>query len=210
MNSITKVFQVITGVFVGLIISLLIGALILLIRPQQLITVSQSPIPAIITTAKVTISWTPTPPVIPIPTLQQTLQLDEIEEIISKAERAINEYYLDKARDLLTPLVLKQLEPELLARVYKDLGDIESYSGNLRMACGYYENQYSYEHTFEVLYILAQKCYASGLLIKSAVYYQELMDWPSRKADIYRREARLTLEQIRYALGTPEPTATNH
>lgn len=210
MKSITKVIQVITGIFVGLIISLLLGALILFKRPQQIITVLQSPIPTIITTAQVTITWTPTPPVIPTPTLTQTMRAEEIEEIISKAERAINEYYLDKARDLLTPLVLKQLEPELLARVYKDLGDIESNLGNLRMACGYYENQYSYERTFEVLYILAQNCYASGLLIKSAVYYQELLDWPSRKADIYRQEARLVLEQIRYALGTPEPTAINH
>ena len=43
------------------------------------------------------------------------------------------------------------------------------------LACGYFENQFAHERTPEVLYVMASICAESGLYVKAAGYYQDLV-----------------------------------
>jgi tetratricopeptide (TPR) repeat protein len=190
------------GILLGLGLSILLGWQLLIRRSQALIQL----IPSSATITETPFS-TPTPE-IPTPTPAPTA-INPAESILLNAEIAIGQSDLGTARELLLPLIELNLSEVQAARLYGDLAYIEYGQGNYRLACGYLENQYAHERKPDVLFMLASVCRDSGLLVKAAGYYQELIGWEGSEADVYRQDAQYALLYINYLLGTPEPTPHN-
>jgi tetratricopeptide (TPR) repeat protein len=194
----TKIGLAIIGFLLGLGALLLIGMQLLFVRAE---TYSHLTPPAPTDTATPIASaspWVPSPIVSPT-------KVDQIEPVLTEAENAFYMGDLEKARKLLTSLIGLDMSEEYYARLYANLGDLEYSQGNFRLACGYFENQYSHQKTLGALLSLAISCESSGQLVKSAGYYQELLDWQGEDADPYREGAQAALDNIREMLGSPEP-----
>lgn len=130
----------------------------------------------------------------------------EFNRKLEEAEAALESGDLARARDLLTPLLDQTSDPAALARINGDLGDLGMQLGRYRLASGYYEQQYAYERTPEVLIKLADSCTISGKLEEADRRYQELLDWSGSDADPYREQAKEALVHVRDMLGTQVPT----
>lgn len=192
-----KLGYLIFGILLGLGFSIFLGWQLLIRRSQALIqwvspteTATETPSSTLI-------------PEIPKPALTA---INPAESILLNAEMAIGQSDLGTARELLLSLTGLSLSEVQAARLYGDLAYIEYGQGNYRIACGYLENQYSHERKPDVLFRLASVCRVSGLLVKAAGYYQELIGWEGSEADVYREDAQYALSYINYLLGTPEPT----
>lgn len=203
INARSKIGLISIGFILGLGLSILLGMLLLARRSQVLIQLT-SPTPAATTTPTSSAI-----PEMPTPTLTPTA-MDPSESILLQAENEAELGNLEQARQLLLTLTELELTEEQYARLYYDLGSLEYMQGNSRLACGYFENQFAHERTPEVLYVMASICAESGLYVKAARYYQDLVNWEGSEADLYREDAQYALNQIRYMLGTPEPTELSH
>jgi tetratricopeptide (TPR) repeat protein len=99
-------------------------------------------------------------------------------------------------RGELQALLGQENDPQNLARVYIDLGQLETSLGHAHLANGYYAQAYAAEKTPENLLKLAQADMAAVKFTDARVHFMELIEWPGAEADPYREEAQAGLETI--------------
>ena len=203
MNSTSKVIWMILGLFVGMILAFFVGIKLLYERADQQVKMQGTAQAAAELANALTLTA-----IMPPPTATPDLRT-QYDEIFYKAERAMDEYDLEKANAFLYPLTTKELSDLDNARLYGDLGKIEIYNGHARMACSFFEKQFTYEKTPLVLLSTAMACAEGGDLDKAMDYYQQIVDWPGSDADDYRDMAQSALDAIKQSLGLFTPTSSS-
>lgn len=196
MKSSTHPMSLFVGLIIGTVISLLAGVMIL---KQHQMTVIQNV--AQLATNTPSITFTPTDtPVPPTPTITP-LPPKTTEDLIKEAERAMSRGNIEAARAILIPLTGEEQTSVNYARIYEDLGDIETNQSHYRLACGYYRRQINYEYTFEVLLTNAVTCETGAVYDYALQCFQEIYNWPGEEADEYREAALAEIEWIKAVEG---------
>ncbi len=99
-------------------------------------------------------------------------------------------------RSQLQALLGKVSDAQNLARVFIDMGQLETSLGHTHLANGYYAQAYAIFKTPENLLKLAQADVIALEFTDARVHFMELINWTGVEADPYREEAKAGLEAI--------------
>jgi uncharacterized protein HemY len=100
----------------------------------------------------------------------------------------------------LQALLATKVAPTDQARIFADLGNLETRLGHLYLASGYFEQTYALQKTAENLIKLADADAAVNKYEQARMRYMELLDWTGAAADLYRDSAKTGLERVNLML----------
>jgi hypothetical protein len=152
------------------------------------LTATSTPVPPATPTRIPSPSPTHLPALPPTP-LAVDSDLRKVEAQIGSADKAA------LRADLLALLATKS-DPEDVARIFTDLGDVEIQLQHIHLASGYFEQAYALQKTPANLIKLADADTYSGKYDQARMRYMELLSWPGAEADPYKETAKAGLDVV--------------
>jgi hypothetical protein len=156
---------------------------------------------------------TPQPTVVaatetPKPTVSPTLSpaptqtaATSVDAAILKVETQMTGADRPAAQTALLGLLGDERDPQSVARIFADLGELETGLGHTHLACGYYEQAYALDKTPATLLKLAESDTLAAKYEQARMRYMELIDWQGSDADPYRADAQSGLDMVNMLLG---------